>query len=253
MRARSPSWSVSGYPILSQPPATELGVTQRPCFLVLQTAFPPTMSSDAIRGLACLMLTLCVACRNESDRSTADSAAPAPRSRSANVSVLARPAPPDRWAVSERGIGPVRVNQSTGEVGSALGESFTLRVPTDYPAGSPRCAIAKWPSNPLGVLVVIENAVVTRVEVDSGSVRTEDGVGIGDPVEQATEAAARRGWTVEDLGAVTTNARTLLVAPPDGANAERLGMVFDVSTTGRIDAYRAGRLGAIMRAASCDD
>lgn len=76
-------------------------------------------------------------------------------------------------SVTERGIGPLGVGMT---VAQARGVLPGFSVPTDK-----GCEYARGAGLPAGVGVMVEDGIVVRFDVDSGTVPTAAGVRVGDP------------------------------------------------------------------------
>ena len=116
------------------------------------------------------------------------------------------------------------------EATAALGGA--LVVPPD--ADTSGCDYVEWRGGPPGVKVMIEGGRIARVDVDSGGVRTAEGVGLGDAeadVQRRYGARARVSAHKYDDGHYIT-----VVDAIDTTFA----MVFETSG-GRVTRFRAGR------------
>lgn len=78
------------------------------------------------------------------------------------------------WTVTASAFGPVRFGMSVAEASAALPGGFTR------PTASAGCNYAYPAGGPRGVSFMVENAVVVRMDVDSGVVRTAEGAGLGE-------------------------------------------------------------------------
>src|SRR6185503_12255047 len=93
-----------------------------------------------------------------------------------SVTVTSPAAP---MTVTARGIGPLQVGVNLREARVALPG---LELPPGSDASS--CEYARSTALPPGVLVMVENGIAVRVDVDSGSTPTAEGVRIGDAVSR---------------------------------------------------------------------
>jgi hypothetical protein len=119
-----------------------------------------------------------------------------------------------------------------------LGEvSTVLGVPTSAGGEGERCTLIHSVALPAGVSFMIVNDVVARVQVDSGAVVTDEGVGIGTSQAQVQTLYAGR---VTSTPHKYTTGRYLTVrsAAPADSNFR-----LQFETDGRqVTRYRAGRL-----------
>jgi hypothetical protein len=189
-----------------------------------------------MRSIALTALLLCAACGSGGDSDSgagidttaatlpADSAAPSA-------------APADTaWTVGFDGAGPVRVGMTFPEARAALGGDLAMNADTQHPEGADRCDYPRSARLPAGMMVMVVDQRVARVEVDSGSVATAEGARIGD-----TEARIEQLYP----GRVTvqphkyTDGHYLVVRPAAAADTTHL-LVFE--TDGRVvQRFRAGQ------------
>ena len=144
------------------------------------------------------------------------------------------------WRVTPRGFGPVDAGMRLSEVATVLG------VPTTAGGREEACTIIHSVALPAGVSFMIVNDVVARVQVDSGTVTTDEGVGIGTSEAQVRAMYAGR---VTSTPHKYTKGRYLTVrsaAPADTA----FRLLFE--TDGRqVTRYRAGRLPEVAWVEGC--
>ncbi|MEP6549687.1 MAG: hypothetical protein ABJB95_00820 [Gemmatimonadales bacterium] len=84
---------------------------------------------------------------------------------------------PADFAVTERGIGPLRAGMTVAEA-KAVFPSFEM--PPGTGPGSGACDYAAVKELPRGVRVLVEDGVVGRVDVDTSTVPTAAGARVGD-------------------------------------------------------------------------
>src|SRR5262245_11015447 len=89
------------------------------------------------------------------------------------------PTPVVASTVTARGIGPLQVGMNLRE---ARGVLPGLELPPGSDATG--CEFAKTAALP-GVLLMVDNGVVVRVDVDTSAVPTAEGVRVGDPIARA--------------------------------------------------------------------
>src|SRR5690606_21322165 len=89
--------------------------------------------------------------------------------------------------LTAHGWGPLRIGMTRAEVVAAAGEDANPDA-----VGGPdpeRCDEFRPNGAPAGLLAMIENGRLSRVSIGSGSeVRTDEGIGIGDPASAVKEA-----------------------------------------------------------------
>ena len=164
------------------------------------------------------------------DSAAADSAAP-----SAAVPNSAPNSAPDTStdsaAVTERGLGPLRVGMTIAEATAALGGA--LVVPAN--ADTSGCDYVQWRGAPPGVMVMVDEHRVARVDVDSAGVATAAGARVGDSEERVKGLYPGRvvvsPHKYEDGNYLTVT--------PDASDTT-YAIVFETSK-GRVTRYRAGR------------
>jgi hypothetical protein len=167
-----------------------------------------------------------------------------PRHASDDAVVIYPERDASRWTVDESGIGPLRAGLSIPEAGRLLPGAISI------PAGeemSP-CSYADWPSAPAGVYVLLEQGVITRIEVDSASVGTADGARVG-----ATEAEIEALYPgrVERQHHKSTDGRYLIVrSAAPRADGLDLRLVFETDGR-RVIRFRAGSYPAVLYEDAC--
>lgn len=114
------------------------------------------------------------------------------------------------------------------------------RTAGDYPAPrvGAQCAYVHPSRTPPGVAVMLASGVVARIDVDSGGVRTDAGVGVGDSTSRVRAAYAGRLTTAPHkyvAGGQYLTARSS--APADSS----LRIVFEAEG-GHVARFRTGRL-----------
>lgn len=90
-------------------------------------------------------------------------------------------AAPSAWTVSFRGYGPLRVGMTLAEAQAAAGTTLTLPPQTD----AEQCDYAVWTGAPHGVHLMFEGGVLRRVDFDSSSIATAEGLRVGDAASRA--------------------------------------------------------------------
>jgi hypothetical protein len=150
------------------------------------------------------------------------------------------PAPPDKWLLSENGLGPVRIDERPEQVGVELGEPF-------LPVGKEAipCVTADWPSEPEGVDVAMHGGKVSQVTLDASSkVRTDLGIGIGDDMSRVLDLSRAAGREVRR----DERNRGMVLVLPAGAASPPKALMFLVDGNNRVFMIRAGFAYDIERA-----
>lgn len=141
---------------------------------------------------------------------------------------------PAPWTVNELGLGPLRAGMSVPEAARVVGGSFAARTAVE--GGS--CTYAEWREAPDGVLVMLVNGLVARVDVTKGSIATSAGARIGD-------SEARIKALYKNRVVVTpheyTDGHYLTVSPAPATGEDRgYGVVFETDGN-RVLRYRGGK------------
>jgi hypothetical protein len=199
-------------------------------------------SKRSRRAAAAALLLLAGGGCMPADESTPEGGPGAPPPAAADP--VPQPAPSSEeggpWSVTARGIGPV-------EAGMPLAEAArVLAVEPDTAAAAGRCGYLRSARAPAGVLVMANGGTVARVDVAGGTVRTAEGVGIGDPAERVREAYPGR---VAETPHKYTGGTYLVVTPQPPADAG-FRLVFETDG-GRVTRYRAGRLPEVEWVEGC--
>jgi hypothetical protein len=195
-----------------------------------------------------IAVALCVAapaaCARSGDRvadSAATNATTVGRSASANHPDSASPG---ALIVTPFGIGPVRAGMSPSEAESALGAQIA------WPNGSRDgrgCTVVSWRGAPAGVHLMIENGKVARVDVDSATVATADGIRVGSSEAEVRSAYGSRLMTMPHK--YEPKGHYLVVTPASAADS-LFRLVFETDGQ-RVTRYRSGRLPAVQYVERC--
>lgn len=180
-----------------------------------------------MRYTAATILALTLACERV-DQGAADSAA------------IQRPSEPPQ-VVTELGIDPIRV-------GMTLSEARALLPKLELGAGADSlgCDYPAIDGLPAGVLIMVDQGTVVRIDVRDSRVATAEGARVGDSEARIRELYGAR---VSEMPHKYTDGRYLVVrasAPDDTLHR----IVFE--TDGRtVDRYRAGRMPQVMYVEGC--
>jgi hypothetical protein len=140
------------------------------------------------------------------------------------------------------GIGPVRAGMSVAEASAALG------VPLELPesARAAECEYVRLSGRADGVLLMVENLRIARVDVRSGATETEEGARIGDSDERIRGLYA--GRVTASLHKYTEG-QYLTVTPASPADSA-FRLVFETEG-GRVTRYRSGKLPQVEYVEGC--
>lgn len=189
------------------------------------------MSIDARRLLVLGLLACSPAARDRVDTARVatdtarDSAAPADTT-------------PPQWIVRADGIGPLRVGVPLAEASRTLGE--TLRITQ---AG---CDHVNPTTMPEGILLMVIDDTVARVEIDSAGIRTTEGAQVGDSESRVLELYGARA-RIEPHKYTYPDGHYVVVTPP-GDTVHRI--IFE-TLKGLVTTYRAGRVPAVQMVEGC--
>jgi len=152
------------------------------------------------------------------------------------------PAPP--LTVNEFGIGALRAGMTIDEGARMVGGSFAAP-----PGGAKTCGYAIWREAPPGVMVMLDDGLVARVDVTRDSrVATSRGARIGDTEARIKELYKGR---VTVTAHEYTDGHYLTVTPPPGTGEDRnYRLVFETDGS-RVLRYRGGKLPQVGWVESC--
>ena len=154
----------------------------------------------------------------------------------------AQPAPPPadttstppladaEWTVTADGIGALRVGMTAEDL-RRVGGDFTK-------PGTSSCVYVRPSRLPAGVMVMLGNGVVARVDVDSTGVRTDAGIGVGDAADKVNAAYGDRVTATPHK--YVQGGQYLSVRPTSPSDSNRR-IVFETEN-GRVARFRSGRL-----------
>ena len=178
-------------------------------------------------------ILLLVACTSR----TADRAATTPASEATGRDS----APEAEWVLDATAFGRFRVGTPLAELNAALGEqlmpAYQMNPTCDHvdPAGFPE-----------GVIVMVENDTVVRFDVESPTIRTRAGAGVGD-LEADVVQRYGSAITVGPHKYTGPEGHYLTVTPPGDSLHQ---IIFE--TDGRaVTHVRAGRLPAVAYVEGC--
>ena len=189
---------------------------------------------------AILLLAACT--RTDASRASADSssasASPAPKSDTASP---AQPSSPvDSWIVTPGGIGAIRVGLDMTDL-RRIGGDFAA------PSANAECSYVRPASAPPGVLVMLARGRVVRVDVDSGGVRSDAGISVGDSASRVSAAYGGRVTATPHKYLPGGQYLTVRSASPEDST---LRIVFETDS-GRVTRFRSGRLPEVAWVERC--
>lgn len=145
---------------------------------------------------------------------------------------------PNERLITPDGWGPLRIGMSTAEVIAAAGEDASPAA-----VGGPdpdRCDEFRPSRAPAGILVMLENGVLTRISVSRNTgIETPEGFRIGDSGDDVMRAYGSRAQ-VEPHQYQEAPAKYITVWWQASRGAERHGIRYEVDATGNIAHIRAG-------------
>jgi hypothetical protein len=145
---------------------------------------------------------------------------------------------PPQWIVRADGIGPLQMGVPLAIASRTLGE--VLRVTQ---AG---CDHVNPTTLPEGVLLMVIDDTVARVQVDSAGVRTTEGAQVGDSESRVLELYGARA-RIEPHKYTYPDGHYVVVTPP----GDTLHRIIFETFKGRVTKYRAGRLPAVQYVEGC--
>lgn len=187
-----------------------------------------------VRFFAFCMLFTMVACGDGASR--ADTVAVD------TLSVSRDSATSPAWTVSFRGYGPLRVGMTLAEAQAAAGTTLSLPPQTE----PEQCDYAVWSGAPHGVHLMFEGGVLRRVDVDSSSVATAEGLRVGDAAARAVSLYGTRA--IRRPHKYETGEYFIVLADPVADTVHRL--VVEV-TRDTVRAWRVGQIPQVEYVEGC--
>ena len=143
-------------------------------------------------------------------------------------------------AVTEHGLGPLRVGMTLAEARRALGDALVVPKGTDTTG----CGYVRWRGGPRGTRVMIDGGRIARVDVDSATVATASGARVGDSEARIQQLYAGR-VTVTPHKYVDGHYLTV-----NAGHDSSFAIVFETEK-GKVTRYRAGRRPAVEYVEGC--
>ena len=155
----------------------------------------------------------------------------------ADSSVAADTTPP-QWVVRPDGIGPLRVGVPLREVARSLGEPLSVV--------NEECDHVNPARMPEGILLMVIEDTLVRVEIDSAGIRTADGAQVGDSESRILELYGARA-RIEPHKYTYPDGHYVVVSPP----GDTLHRIIFETLKGRVTTYRSGRVPAVQLVEGC--
>ena len=152
-------------------------------------------------------------------------------------SAAADSAPP-QWVVRPDGMGPLRVGMTLGAVARSLGEP--LSVVND------ECDHVNPTRMPEGILLMVIQDTLVRVEMDSAGIKTVEGAQVGDSESRILELYGARA-RIEPHKYTYPDGHYVVVTPP----GDTLHRIIFETLKGRVTTYRSGRVPAVQYVEGC--
>jgi hypothetical protein len=146
-------------------------------------------------------------------------------------------------ALTEDGLGPV-------QIGMTLDEAVSMGLLNERPDMKPACDFvypAVGSGVPFDVGVMVVKGKIARIDVDTGSVTTEDGARIGDTEDRLKSIY---GDELEARPHKFIDGGHYLIVKGDSASAGK-EIVFETDAAGKVMMFRAGRLPEVEWVEGC--
>ena len=181
-----------------------------------------------------LIVAAAASCRADApEASPGNSAVPAD---SNEVAVAAPKA--DSSLITHDGWGPLRIGMSTAEVVSAAGEDANPAA-----VGGPdpeKCDEFRPAHAPAGILVMVENGILTRISVSRNStIKTREGFAVGDSASRILEHYGARA-RVDPHQYWADPAKYITVWREAPSETDRRGIRYEIDADGKVVHIRAG-------------
>lgn len=204
----------------------------------------------AIAGVALAAITTsCGVERNQSSAETSaagaaaeagarDAADPAGDAIAGSPDQSAAVQPPGANVVTADGWGPLRIGMTRAEIVAAAGEDANPQAVGGAEPG--HCDQFRPSRAPDGVLVMVENGVLTRISISRNSdIRTPEGISVGDAASRVLEAYGARAL-VTPHKYWPSPAKYVTVWRDSVPSSERRGIRFEVDADDEVVHVHAG-------------
>jgi hypothetical protein len=152
--------------------------------------FVPTFRIAAVA----IVLVAAAACGRDTPEANATTVVDTPSARTDSITATAFPASykrivREKWTVGPEGGGVLRFRMPLAQaIAATNGDFFTRRANLD-------CSYFRTSRSPIGVKIMVVDRVVVRIDVDSGSTATPEGIKIGSTEAQVQSAYGDRAET----------------------------------------------------------
>ena len=145
---------------------------------------------------------------------------------------------PPQWVVRADGIGPLRMGIPLAEASRTLGEPLRVRETA--------CDHVNPTTMPEGILLMVIEDTVARVEIDSAGIRTAAGAQVGDSESRVLELYGAQA-RIEPHKYTYPDGHYVVVTPP----GDTLHRIIFETFKGLVTTYRAGRVPAVQLVEGC--
>lgn len=198
-------------------------------------------SMTTLRILGSLTLMAMLAACSADRQGTPEAGAPpetATSTRAEDVTPISADVPPDATTLTADGWGPLRIGMSLDEVTAAAGADANPNAVGGPDPG--QCDEFRPANAPDGVLVMVENGVLTRISVSrNANIRTPEGIGIGDPESKVLAAYGSRA-RVDLHKYVGPPGKYITVWSESQAGADARGIRYEIGSDGKVAHLRGG-------------
>jgi hypothetical protein len=195
------------------------------------------------RALLLVLLALAACSRPADEGGESASPAPPPTVDSAPAAAAPTDATPV-WKLDESGIGPVRVGMTIDEARAALGGDFTVDEPLN--GGPDDCRYGRSGAAPEGVLFMLEQQRIVRVDVTGPGPETTLGARIGDSQHRVGTLYGQ----IRTEPHKYTDGRYLTVIPRAPADTLHR-IVFETDSAGVVERFRGGLYPPVFYVEGC--
>jgi hypothetical protein len=192
------------------------------------------------RSLPFIVACFAAACVSDAPKTAGDSAAAAREVAAVNTPA---PTPAEKpageWEVTPAGIGSLRAGMGIAEAQIVMHDNL------EVPANLGECGYVKPKTGPQGITIMVEKGeMISRVEVNSGTVATVEGAKIGDTEDRIKSLYPGQ---VAVQPHKYTDGHYLVVTPKTGGDYR---IVFETDGK-KVTRYRSGRLPAVEYVEGC--
>lgn len=191
------------------------------------------MTASLSRYVAAAALLACSPTTRDTVDTTVATVGATPRDTAARPDSTA-----PRWVVRPDGIGPLQVGTPLASASRALGEQLIVH--------EPGCDHVNPGTMPEGILLMVIDDTIARVEVDSAGIPTVEGAQVGDSESRVLELYGARA-RIEPHKYTYPDGHYVVVTPP----GDTLHRIIFETFKGRVTTYRAGRVPAVQLVEGC--